>query len=93
MPYFFYYSLFGGDVTTQTFEDLLNPTFGPQQSTVRIMCTTNILRQFLSAQPPLEVNSVFHFCLEKKRIRKLIVITFARLFAVHMSVFEEKFFL
>jgi len=71
MPYFFYYSLFGSDVTTQAFNDLLNPVFGQQQSNVRLLCTPDVLKQFLASQLPLEVcfQSLFNLIIRKTGIK------------------------
>ena len=59
MPYFFYYSLLGRDVTTCTFEDLLNPLFHPQQASVRLSCKPDVVRQFLVVQKPLQVSRLY----------------------------------
>jgi len=59
MPYFFYYSLLGSDVTTSTFDDLLSPHFCPQQASVRLSCKPDVIRQFLGVQKPLQV---FRYC-------------------------------
>jgi len=59
MPYFFYYSLLGNDVTTCTFDDLLNPNFQPQQASVRLSCKQDVIRQFLAMQKPLQVCSLY----------------------------------
>ncbi|CAF1224341.1 unnamed protein product, partial [Didymodactylos carnosus] len=52
--FFFYYTLFGNDITSETFYDLLNPKFYPERASVRIRTTQQILRSYLESHEPLE---------------------------------------
>ncbi|XP_053405525.1 centrosomal protein of 120 kDa-like [Mercenaria mercenaria] len=56
--YFFYFSLFGNDVTNEVFHDLINPTFPAERASVRLRSSVEALRMFLSSQPGLQV----HLC-------------------------------
>ncbi|XP_064607964.1 centrosomal protein of 120 kDa-like isoform X3 [Liolophura sinensis] len=56
--YFFYYSLFGNDVTNESFSDLLNPSFPAERASVRIRSSVDMLRSFFSSQPGVQ----FHLC-------------------------------
>lgn len=56
--YFFYYSLLGNDVTTEVFSDLLNPSFPAERASIRLAGHLEVIRQFFSCQPGLEL----HLC-------------------------------
>ena len=55
--YFFYFSLFGNDVTNEVFHDLINPAFPAERASVRIRSSVEAIRMFLSSQPGLQVNN------------------------------------
>ncbi|CAF1509503.1 unnamed protein product, partial [Didymodactylos carnosus] len=52
--FFFYYNLFGNDITSETFYDLLNPKFYPERASVRIRTTQQILRSYLESYHPVD---------------------------------------
>ncbi|WAR00622.1 CE120-like protein [Mya arenaria] len=56
--YFFYFSLFGNDVTNEVFNDLINPQFPAERASVRIRSSVEAIRMFFSSQPGLQV----HLC-------------------------------
>ncbi|KAL5004829.1 hypothetical protein ScPMuIL_018285 [Solemya velum] len=56
--YFFYYSLFGNDVTNEVFHDLISPGFPAERASVRIRSNIDTLRKFLASQPGVQV----HLC-------------------------------
>lgn len=56
--FYFYYTLLSNDVTTDTFPDLLSPSFPAERATVRVRSSIDILQQFFNLQPGLQV----HLC-------------------------------
>ncbi|CAH1798062.1 unnamed protein product [Owenia fusiformis] len=56
--YFFYYSLFGNDVSNEPFKDLMTPNFAAERASVRLRSSIDALMVFLSTQPGLEL----HLC-------------------------------
>ncbi|XP_013385110.1 centrosomal protein of 120 kDa isoform X2 [Lingula anatina] len=56
--YFFYYALFGNDVTNATFYDLLNPSFPIERDSVRLRSSPEALQLFLERQPGIQI----HLC-------------------------------
>lgn len=55
--FFFYYSLLGNDITSESFHKLLIPDFEPERSSVRIRSSKPVLQIFLSQQPDLQVRA------------------------------------
>lgn len=53
--YFFYYSLFGNDVTSEPFSDLVEPNFAAERSSVRLRSTLVTLKEFFDSEAPLQV--------------------------------------
>ena len=53
--YFFYFSLFGNDVTNEVFHDLIAPQFPAERASVRVRSSVDALRMFFTSQPGLEV--------------------------------------
>ncbi|XP_029658180.1 centrosomal protein of 120 kDa-like isoform X2 [Octopus sinensis] len=58
--YSFYYSLFGNNVCSETFTDLINPKFVPERASVKIRSNLDVLCLFFANQPGIQV----HFCCE-----------------------------
>ncbi|XP_052280654.1 centrosomal protein of 120 kDa-like [Dreissena polymorpha] len=56
--FFFYFSLFGNDVTNEVFHDLINPQFPAERASVRVRSSVEALRMFFTSQPGLQV----HLC-------------------------------
>jgi len=56
--YFFYYTLFGSDITNDPFHDLINPSFTPERATVRVRSTVSMLKIYFSQNSELNV----HLC-------------------------------
>ncbi|XP_060558549.1 centrosomal protein of 120 kDa-like, partial [Ruditapes philippinarum] len=56
--YFFYFSLFGNDVTNEVFHDLIKPSFPAERASVRLRSSVEAIRMFLASQPGLQV----HLC-------------------------------
>lgn len=55
--YFFYYKLFGNEIKTEVFQDLIQPEFYPERASVRIRSSIQLLRSYLETFHPIE------FCL------------------------------
>jgi len=53
--YFFYFSLFGNDVTNEVFHDLINPQFPAERASVRVRSSVEAIRMFFTSQPGLQV--------------------------------------
>ncbi|XP_071042399.1 centrosomal protein of 120 kDa, partial [Parasteatoda tepidariorum] len=53
--FFFYYSLFDNDVTTEKFSSLNEPEFLAERATVQISSSSEILSQYFEQHPSLEV--------------------------------------
>ncbi|XP_063049920.1 centrosomal protein of 120 kDa-like, partial [Engraulis encrasicolus] len=56
--FFFYYTLFGNDITSEPFQNVVTPSFEPERASVRIRSNEKVLRTYLSQQPNLEI----HLC-------------------------------
>ncbi|KAI0208621.1 DUF3668 domain-containing protein [Lamellibrachia satsuma] len=56
--FFFYYSMFGNDVTNEVFHDLVKPTFPAERASVTLRSSVEALTQFFSNQPGIEI----HLC-------------------------------
>ncbi|KAK2164709.1 hypothetical protein LSH36_60g08013, partial [Paralvinella palmiformis] len=56
--FFFYYTLFGNDVTNEVFHDLLAPSFPAERASVRLRSSVEALQQFFASQPGLQI----HLC-------------------------------
>ena len=56
--FFFYYTLFGSDITNDPFNDLINPTYTPERATVRVRSTVSMLKIYFSQNSELNV----HLC-------------------------------
>ncbi|XP_077989016.1 centrosomal protein of 120 kDa-like [Glandiceps talaboti] len=56
--FFFYFSLFGNDVTNEAFHDLLNPNFPAERASVRVRSNANALQMYFGNQPSIQV----HLC-------------------------------
>ncbi|XP_033106486.1 centrosomal protein of 120 kDa-like [Anneissia japonica] len=56
--FFFYYSLFGHDVTSEPFQDLLSPNFAAERAYVKIRSSEEALMLYFKGNPKLQV----HFC-------------------------------
>ncbi|XP_072038302.1 centrosomal protein of 120 kDa-like isoform X3 [Amphiura filiformis] len=54
--FFFYYSLFGNDVTNEAFRDLLNPNFAAERASVRLRSSIRALYAFLMKESIFQVN-------------------------------------
>ena len=46
--YFFYYSLFGSDITNDVFHDLLLPELTPERASIRIRTTVNAMKTYFA---------------------------------------------
>lgn len=57
MDFYFYYTLLGNDITSESFQNVVTPSFEPERASVRIRSSEKILRAYLSKQPSLEVTS------------------------------------
>lgn len=53
--YHFYYSLFGNNVTNESFSNLIRPEFAPERASVKIRSSLQVLSVFLSKQPGIQV--------------------------------------
>lgn len=58
MDFYFYYTLLGNDITSESFQNVVTPSFEPERASVRIRSSEKILRAYLSKQPSLEI----HLC-------------------------------
>lgn len=56
--YHFYYSLFGNNVTNESFSNLIRPEFAPERASVKIRSNLQVLSIFLSKQPGIQI----HLC-------------------------------
>ncbi|KAL0978922.1 hypothetical protein UPYG_G00177850 [Umbra pygmaea] len=56
--FFFYYALLGNDITSESFQNLMSPSFEPERASVRIRSSDPVLRAFLDQQPSLQI----HLC-------------------------------
>ena len=56
--FFFYYSLFGSDITNDPFHNLLSPDITPERASIRIRSTLETLRAYFTQMPQLKV----HLC-------------------------------
>lgn len=56
--YHFYYSLFGNNVTNESFSNLIRPEFAPERASVKIRSSLQVLSVFLSKQPGIQI----HLC-------------------------------
>ncbi|KAK3540585.1 hypothetical protein QTP70_034343 [Hemibagrus guttatus] len=56
--FFFFYTLLGNDVTSEPFQNLINPNFEPERASVRIRSNDKVLRVFFSQQQNLQI----HLC-------------------------------
>jgi hypothetical protein len=52
--YFFHYKLFGNDITSETFQDLMQPEFHPERASVRIRTSIQLLRTYFETFHPIE---------------------------------------
>ncbi|XP_006812274.1 centrosomal protein of 120 kDa-like [Saccoglossus kowalevskii] len=52
--FFFYYNMFGNDVTNEVFHDLLNPTFPAERASVRLRSSPAALQLYFVSQPSLQ---------------------------------------
>ncbi|XP_067125590.1 centrosomal protein of 120 kDa-like [Centruroides vittatus] len=53
--FYFYYSLFGNDVTTEPFGNFQNPDFPAERASVKIISSVDVLKDFFIQQPKLQV--------------------------------------
>ncbi|KAG8190315.1 hypothetical protein JTE90_014421 [Oedothorax gibbosus] len=53
--FYFYYSLFDNDVTTEKFSSLSNPDFLAERASVRISSSTKLLAEYFEQNPNLEI--------------------------------------
>ena len=53
--FYFQYSLFGNNVSSDVFSDLLQPNFSPERASVRIRSPLKLLRVFLKNFPGIKV--------------------------------------
>lgn len=53
--FYFYYSLFGNDVTTEPFGNFQNPDFPAERASVKIISSIDILKEFFIQQPKLQI--------------------------------------
>ncbi|XP_027023076.1 centrosomal protein of 120 kDa isoform X1 [Tachysurus fulvidraco] len=56
--FFFFYTLLGNDVTSEPFQNLINPNFEPERASVRIRSNDKVLQVFFSQQQSLQI----HLC-------------------------------
>ncbi|KAF7695255.1 centrosomal protein of 120 kDa [Silurus meridionalis] len=56
--FFFFYTLLGNDVTSEPFQNLMNPNFEPERASVRIRSSDKVLRVFFNQQHNLQI----HLC-------------------------------
>lgn len=56
--YFFYYTLFGSDITNDPFNDLISPNITPERATVRVRSTIGMLKIYFHQNSVLSV----HLC-------------------------------
>ncbi|XP_033634352.1 centrosomal protein of 120 kDa-like [Asterias rubens] len=56
--FFFFYSLFGNDVTNEPFHDLLNPSFTAERASVRLRSSVHALQMMFAREPALSI----HLC-------------------------------
>ncbi len=52
--YFFYYTLVGHNITSETFHDLLQPKFYPERASIRIRTSIQLLRTYFETLHPIE---------------------------------------
>ncbi|XP_060737257.1 centrosomal protein of 120 kDa isoform X1 [Tachysurus vachellii] len=56
--FFFFYTLLGNDVTSEPFQNLINPNFEPERASVRIRSNDKVLRVFFRQQQNFQI----HLC-------------------------------
>ncbi|PIK47213.1 putative centrosomal protein [Apostichopus japonicus] len=54
--FFFFYQLFGNDVTNEIFKDLINPSFACERASVHLRSNVEVLRAFFEKEAKLEIN-------------------------------------
>ena len=54
--YYFYYSLFGNDITNGAFYSLVSPNFRPERASIRIKSDQGTLNTFLATLADLKVS-------------------------------------
>ncbi|XP_022093921.1 centrosomal protein of 120 kDa-like isoform X2 [Acanthaster planci] len=67
--FYFYYSLFGNDVTNEPFHDLLNASFPAERASVRLRSSVAALRMMLAQAPALTV----HLCCGEQSLGSTLV--------------------
>ena len=55
--FYFQYSLFGNNVSSDIFSDLLQPNFSPERASVRINSQLHVIRVFLQNFPGIKVST------------------------------------
>ncbi|XP_070542235.1 centrosomal protein of 120 kDa-like isoform X2 [Ptychodera flava] len=62
--FFFYFSLFGNDVTNEAFHDLLNPNFPAERASVRVRSSPEAIQLYFASQPGIQI----HLCCGDKSL-------------------------
>ena len=57
LAYYFYYSLFGNDITNAAFYSLVSPTFRPERASIRIKGDQTALNTFLASLADIKVSN------------------------------------
>jgi hypothetical protein len=55
--FYFQYNLFGNNVSSDVFSDMLQPNFSPERASVRINSQLQIIRAFLQNFPGIKVSA------------------------------------
>lgn len=55
--FYFFYKLLGNDVSSEPFQDVINPSFAAERASVRILSNMATLKMFFQRNPSLKVNT------------------------------------
>ena len=57
--FYFFYKLLGNDVSSEPFQDVINPNFAPERASVRILSNSGTLKMFFQKNPSLKVSTFY----------------------------------
>ena len=55
--FYFFYKLLGNDVSSEPFQDVINPSFAAERASVRILSNMTTLKMFFQRNPSLKVKT------------------------------------
>ena len=53
--YFFHYNIFGNEIKSEVFQDLMHPEFHPERSSLRLRTTVQLLRSYFETFHPIQL--------------------------------------